>query len=123
MSLDIWLPLLTVSEANMREHWAVKAKRKKQHTQVAAMLTRSAFSGVVGKPPLPLCITLTRHGKRRLDPDNLAGSFKGIQDGIAKALGVDDGDERLTWVYDQRKGCVDLGVRVSIERKAKGATG
>lgn len=35
MSLDIWLPLLTVSEANMREHWAVKAKRKKQHTQVA----------------------------------------------------------------------------------------
>lgn len=121
------LPIRTVSEANQREHWAVKAKRKKQQTNLAALVTCSVVSQrwLFARPAR---ITLTRYGVRRLDADNLAGSFKGIQDGIAAALGMDDGDERLTWVYAQEKGNKSrIGVVVTIEVdatwKAKGATG
>lgn len=117
MSVDIWLPIRTVSEANMREHWSVKAKRKKEQTALAALvlspvLRNQSWSGVP-----PMRIKLTRVGLRRLDADNLAGAFKGVQDGIAVALGVDDGDERIEWVYAQEKGTkARLGVRVSISR-------
>jgi hypothetical protein len=41
----------------------------------------------------------------RLDPhDGLGASLKGIIDGIADALGIDDGDEsRVRFVLQQRK--------------------
>lgn len=132
-ALHFWLPIRTVSEANQREHWSVKAKRKKQQTSSVALVTRGelAIRGMwdPGRwDGWPMRITLTRYGVRRLDADNLAGAFKGIQDGIAKALGVDDGDERLTWVYAQEKSNkLRIGVVVTIEVdatwKAKGATG
>jgi hypothetical protein len=49
-------------------------------------------------------ITLTRIAPRKLDTDNLVSACKGVRDGIADTLGVDDGDERITWKYAQRKG-------------------
>ena len=56
-----------------------------------------------GLPP-PCVITITRIGPRKLDSDNLAGSAKHVRDGVADWLGIDDGDERLTWEYAQRSG-------------------
>lgn len=66
----------------------------------------------------PLCvITLTRVGARMLDPDNLANSFKAVQDAIAKRLGIDDGDQsKVRWVYEQRAtGKHQYGLEVKIE--------
>ncbi|MBU6278581.1 MAG: hypothetical protein KGN78_05000 [Actinomycetales bacterium] len=90
-----------ISEANQREHWAIKNKRKKAQ-QRAVELTWLAGRYRVAPP---VCITLTRVGVRRLDPDNLAGSCKHVQDALAKCIGVDDGDFRkVRWIYEQRKG-------------------
>ena len=39
-----------------------------------------------------------------LDSDNLASSLKAVRDGVADAMGVDDGCSRIQWCYAQRKG-------------------
>ena len=39
-----------------------------------------------------------------MDSDNLAISQKGVRDGVADWLGVDDGDQGIQWVYEQRAG-------------------
>ena len=36
--------------------------------------------------------------------DNLAAALKHVRDGVADALGMDDGDPRLVWLYGQRRG-------------------
>jgi len=105
------LPLRTVSETNAREHWAARAKRAKEQRGIACSFTAFAFEHWGN---IPLTITLTRIGPRKLDSDNLAASLKHVRDGIADALGMDDGDERLTWAYAQEKG-KEYSVRVRIE--------
>jgi hypothetical protein len=69
---------------------------------------------VVHAHPVPCTITITRLGPRKLDDDNLASSAKHVRDGIADKLGVDDGDDRLTWRYSQEKSST-YGVRIKIE--------
>lgn len=100
--ISLSIPVKLVSEANMREHWAIKRKRNKQHQ----MTVTYALAGLKRDiPAFPVRVIMTRVGVRKLDPDNLAGSFKHVQDGIAKVLGCDDGDEtKVTWEYRQRKG-------------------
>lgn len=107
------LAMVTVSEANQREHWIVKACRKAwQREGVLRELGKVASRRVT--LALPMTVTLTRIGAKRLDADNLAGSHKGVQDALAEFLGFDDGDERVTWVYKQERG--EPGVRIEIER-------
>lgn len=115
------LPIRLVNGANSREHWAKRAARAKAQRTAAKLATLSAASrevapalifAVTGQRAtaarvvvdLPLTITITRIGPSSLDSDGLAISAKHIRDGIADALGIDDGDPRLTWLYDQRKG-------------------
>lgn len=52
-----------------------------------------------------------------LDTDNLANSFKAVQDAIAKRMGIDDGDQsKVHWVYEQRAtGKREYGLEVKIE--------
>lgn len=64
---------------------------------------------------LPATITLTRVAPRRLDSDNLAGSFKAVQDEVAALMGIDDGDPRITWVYAQRSPSVPNEYAVEVE--------
>lgn len=110
--VSFYVPCKLVSEANMREHWAIKNKRKKAQ-QRAVELTWLAQRIRVAPP---VVVHLTRVGVRRLDTDNLAGSAKGVRDQIAKLIGVDDGDERkVRWEYSQRKGLPkEYGLEVRI---------
>jgi hypothetical protein len=48
-----------------------------------------------------------------MDSDNSIGSLKSVRDGVADALGIDDGDPRLTWEYRQETG--PFGVRIYLE--------
>jgi hypothetical protein len=113
-SLEFTVPIKIESEMNKRDHWAVRKKRfDAQRTAVWAAWPRKR-----GKPqtlPLPVVVTLTRIGKRRLDDDNCAGGCKAVRDQIAMMLGVDDGDvNRVTWVYEQEIGKVyALHVRIA----------
>lgn len=92
------VPVKLTSEANSRDGWRAKSRRAKAQRAAA----KAAMGPDIKGPPPPYVITITRIGPRKLDSDNLAGSAKAVRDGVADWLGIDDGDERLTWVYAQR---------------------
>jgi crossover junction endodeoxyribonuclease RusA len=111
MIISVLLPIRTVSEANLREHWGAKAKRAKQQRATAKLGLYNRRG--LGKSKR-LSILIVRIGARKLDSDNLARSAKAVRDGIADALGVDDGDEKISWFYGQEIG-KPYSVRVEIE--------
>ena len=111
-AVTLQIPVRLYSTLNLREHWAVKAKRAKQH--------RLAVVSAWIRQPMPriaddLIVTITRVGKRLLDGDNLQASAKHVRDGIADCLGCDDADPRIEWRYGQKKG--EYAVEIRIERK------
>lgn len=107
--VDFTLHLKTVAESNRREHWASRARRVKQH-RTAARSAMQAYGNMLyarsGFRLISECehiyVTMSRAGVRRLDSDNLSGSFKAIRDGIADAIGIDDGDDMYTWTCEQQ---------------------
>jgi hypothetical protein len=97
--IEIRMPVKIVSVANLRLHWAVKAKLAKSHRSKAF----SALASVAAPPAPPCTLVLTRVAPRALDGDNLQSAFKAVRDGVADWLGVDDGHQQLDWQYKQRK--------------------
>jgi hypothetical protein len=102
------IPIKTISEANARGHWSKRAKRARAQRKMAGMITSSELVRHLCDNPMDnmtlFRIKLTRIGKGRMDSDNLAGAMKAIRDGIAEAIGIDDGDPRMTWDYAQETG-------------------
>lgn len=102
-TVDLVLP----STANLREHFAAKATRTKTHRSAGFLLARSfKHSGE------KLLVVLTRHSQRSTDSDNRSALFKGVRDGVADALGVDDRSERVVWHCQQVK---SKDTRVSLQ--------
>ena len=102
-----------VSVANMRLHWAVKAKlTRDQRTRTRMSLAAVAQSS--GLEMLPVTVVLTRVAPRKLDGDNLQSGFKAVRDGVADWLGVDDGSDMIEWQYCQRSGGPNV-YKVEIE--------
>ncbi len=108
------LPSLT----NMRGHWGKKDKLAGSHRQIGALLALLALrdGGITkAKLPSPLGIVIWRIGRPRLDSNNVHGSVKSVQDGVAEYLGVGDGIRSgVVWYADQELG--DPGVRLEIGR-------
>lgn len=103
---------------NAREHWAAKMRRTKQQRTAAHL----ALIEQVGRERLRsiarcavISITLARIGGRPMDDDNLAAALKPIRDGVADALGLDDGDYRLRWRYEQHPGGRSVTVKIVID--------
>lgn len=99
-TIDFQIPVRVISEANQREHWTVKNRRKKEQqvTTAVAFLNNVRRSNI----NFPCVVKLTRIAPKALDSDNLAGSFKHVQDEIARKLGIDDGDAgKVIWEYAQ----------------------
>lgn len=110
---QVLLPVRTWSEANQRGHWGKRAWRAKKQREAARLLVRAAR--VVLPKSGPVAITLTRFAPRTLDTDNLASGLKAVRDGVADALGVDDGAARIEWRYAQERGKPgEYAVRVAI---------
>lgn len=98
--IEVEMNMKIVSVANLRLHWAVKAKlARDQRTRTRMSLAAAAQSSGL---ELPLTVVLTRVAPRRLDGDNLQSGFKAVRDGVADWLGVDDGNGLIDWQYAQR---------------------
>lgn len=101
--MKIIIPLRLGRGQNDRPgHWS------KRHRQVKA--ERDAVGYVLNtqprRPLLPCVVTIIRVRPMRgnmLDGDNLVGACKSVRDEIARWLGLDDADPRVTWRYDQRR--------------------
>lgn len=114
------MPMHLVSEANTREHWGKKARRAKGQRATACMAFRSYARGQ--RVELPAVVLLTRIAPRSLDSDNLARAFKAVRDGIADAIGIDDGDDQIGWAYRQERGKPkEHAVMVRVIRAEEGA--
>lgn len=102
----LYLPIQTGSRLNVREHWATVAEKAKKHRQAAHLM----MLGVLRHHPrgtddaIVQLIRVGPRGREELDDDNLRGSLKAVRDGVADALKIDDGDERVRWLYAQLKG-------------------
>ena len=97
--MTITIPIRLVSVANVREHWAKRAARAKEHRALANLFCR------LERPtPLPVTVRIARISPRPLDDDNLRSACKALRDGIADALGVDDRSPLVTWEYEQERG-------------------
>lgn len=112
----VWLrlPIWTINEKNCREHWSVKSRRtaRQRAAVIAALMPRVGACGAKS-----FAVKLSRIAPRKLDVgDNLPRALSAIRDGIADCLGIDDGDPRIEWSYDQTTSPV-YGVEVWIERR------
>lgn len=131
MQRIIWeVPIKTVSEANISEHWTKKSKRHRQQQ----FFIRQLFHNNEKHIDLPCSVKMTRLGGRYLDADeNLPMAFKYIKDEIAECLfpekkqtyfdkkgkirilkGRCDDSPLVTWKYAQEKS-KNLGIRIEIE--------
>lgn len=102
------IPIRLPSLANMSHlHWR-KLTNIKNKQKLATKVC------IAGKdiPPAPIIVIITRIGPRKLDDDNLASACKYVRDQIASQVGVDDGSDQYTWMYNQKIG--EYGVDVEI---------
>ena len=103
--IRLWWEMKLISINNSRRgRWSMASLAKIQRQR--ALLEVANKIEQEGLPPgPPYKIIIVRHGKRKLDSDNLAASAKFVRDGVADALGIDDGDDSLaTWHYMQEPG-------------------
>ena len=123
MTVTFVLPLKTRSPLNGAFGVSRGAAMAKAHERKAqrysARLHLVAELRKLGLRPVdlvPCTVTLRRLSAGRLDTDNLLASQKSVRDGIADALGVDDGGSAVRWIYGQRP-CKrgEYGTEVTIE--------
>lgn len=126
-TLSFEVPLRLVSMANARMHHMaksriVKSQREATHWHMTAALTTAGYRpgnkladclGPDGLRFLPRHVRIRRYGPGVLDGDNLQSACKAARDAVAVLLGIDDGDPRVTWMYEQTRrktwgACVEL---------------
>jgi hypothetical protein len=104
---SIFIQIKAVSVANLREHWAEKAKRAKSQRTIARVKT-PPYDG----PPF-IRVMMVRVGIRELDDDNLRTALKAYRDGVADRFRVDDASPFIKFDYAQERGDKE-GVRIEI---------
>lgn len=104
-SLEIEVPIRTVSEANCFEHWRKKHERHKEQKRKLAL----ALWPIKCQITTPCHIKLTRYAPKKLDKhDNLPMSLKYIVDGCCEILTgdyrpgkADEDEDKFCISYDQ----------------------
>ena len=102
--IEVRLECPLVSELNMREHWT-RRKKRKDIQQLETRIRLNAQSGRITDDKAKLRVTITRVGRRLLDPtDNRPSSAKHVIDAVAKWLGRDDREgSGVEFCVEQRK--------------------
>ena len=118
--LEVWLPITVKNESNQRDRWGA-VKRAKTHRDAARLVVCAALRrSPLDAEGLVVLLTRTYSGRgRAMDSDGVARSLKACRDGVADALGIDDGSDSVTWVTTQERGG-ETGVLVQLfERKTQ----
>lgn len=119
LDLDMTLPIRLYSITNIRA-WKVNNRHsKEQRAQIAAWL--HGWAGLLASA-LPLSITITRIAPRDLDNDNLQASAKHVRDAIARIIGLDDRDPRITWetvLQERRPKTYAIRIQITHRKESK----
>lgn len=112
------LPIVTVSESNQRDWRSRSGRTKKAKKAVSVGLGKTlgylAHIADHYHSGQPIRVKLTRLATRKIDAANLGGALKATEDGVAIAIGADDGDPRWIAEFDQEIGDV-VGVRIELK--------
>jgi hypothetical protein len=112
--ISFTVPIRTINKNNVDEHWTVRRRRVlKERNAVALCWLRLQVE-------VPCQVRLVRIGPRRnqLDDDGCTAALKTIRDEVARLIGVDDRDPRVTWSTAPEVG--EWGVRVEITHQMGG---
>jgi hypothetical protein len=117
----LFVPVRIVSEANCGRGWRDRMPRRRDQGLAVFAVLKNAKQGMdIGHGKR---VTFIRLGRKLIDCDNLAYSFKKCRDEVANWFGVDDGRKDLwQWVYDQEPGHPFYGVRIVIEERGDGCS-
>lgn len=97
---------------NARVHWAKLAKAKKKARQLGYYVALASGLGKIDADKITVRYSFYPPSRRTYDKDNLIASMKAAQDGIAQAIGIDDGK----WETDHElKGTIEKNGMVKIE--------
>jgi hypothetical protein len=97
IKIKLIIPVATVSEANSNIKRRDKWKRKANQRQMGFIFAKNEIiKRDIDVSSMKLThLKCIRHGKRKLDDDNLSPCFKAIIDGIASAFQVNDRDIKM----------------------------
>lgn len=120
VKLVIDVPVRTRTPGNTRRAWQMDWREAKRQRETAASAAKLALAKLSEAEKLAffaapaVVVQVTRFGSRRLDPQNVFGAVKHVIDGVADALGVDDGNEWYDWrLPKQEKGSPMVRVELS----------
>lgn len=100
---------LTPYNVMMRRRSALARKiehfEKVRAREIAGLMTRQCLGIHAADPPYLVTLTRLYCGRgKKWDDDSLPPAMKAVRDGVAAALGVDDGDEdKILFSYRQRR--------------------
>jgi crossover junction endodeoxyribonuclease RusA len=114
MKVTVFLPWpdRKLSPNARHAHWATLAHAKKKAKADAYHLALEAGLGKIDADSVNAKYTFFPPDRRTRDRDNLIGSCKALQDGIALAIGVDDGNWITTY---EIAGAVEKNGMVKVE--------
>lgn len=116
--IEIQWNVRLVNSTNAREsRFATSSRAAKQRQQACLRVSNARNASkrpeFFTKREHPFRVTVTRFGPRKMDDDGVAASCKHVRDGIADALGVDDGDTlKIVFLYRQEIGPYSVKVRI-----------
>ena len=99
MTISLPYPPANLSP-NARLHWAAKARAVRVY-RLIAWTNAYGYLADTSERPLPVQITFHPPDRRRRDRDNMIAAFKAGADGIADAIGVDDGEWSPTYLVGE----------------------
>lgn len=127
--LWIEVPITLPSVANLRENRWARARRTKTQRNAVTLALKSfdrrpfvnqCWAELVQGRSLTIVLTRIAPTPIRDKHDNLPMALKASVDAIAKVLGVDDGDELVSWEYRQKRGDAgDVGLEIEIFKRSE----
>lgn len=115
---NVWLVgVETRSESNKRV-WQERSNRTKAARNAVMLALARTMRHVVPfaehyQAGGALKIVFTRLAPHKLDPGNVSGSLKAVEDAVAQYLGANDGDARWQAEYQQERS-ERMGVRITM---------
>jgi hypothetical protein len=98
-------------EQNVRAMGGLSSSQRQRHD--VGKTQRS--NGDEKRGPSRVVVSFVCFRSRTCDDDNLQFGCKWLRDAIATSLGIDDGDKRFRWQYQQLKTDGPEGVSVTIQ--------
>jgi hypothetical protein len=103
---------------NSRIHWSVKGRARKEQREEACILARQSVPPASRQKlkelgALRLRLQFVRPNRRWVDIDNLIAASKGLIDGVADAVGLDDRYFKMEFEIDDPP-MKPGGVRVTV---------